>query len=95
MSDKPTNGPPIYDMVDDTAKERVVGKRQIREMRHQAGIRHLDFTPVMIVGGALIIGVRYLAIGLEDTALYIMAGMAAAVFLSLRFFLFRGAGRAN
>jgi len=85
----------IYDMVDDTAKERVVNKRQIREMRHQAGIRHLDFTPAMIVGGAFIIGSRYLAIGLGDTALYIMAGMAAAVFLSLRFFLFRGAGRAN
>jgi len=85
----------IYDMVDDTAKERVVDKRQIREMRHQAGIRHLDFTPVMILGGALVIGSRYLAIGLGDTALYIMAGMAAAVFLSLRFFLFRGAGRAN
>ncbi len=85
----------IYDMVDDTAKERVVNKRQIREMRHQAGIKHLDFTPVMIVGGAFIIDSRYLAIGLGDTALYIMAGMAAALFLSLRFFLFRGAGRAN
>ncbi len=85
----------IYDMVDDTAKERVVNKRQIREMRHQAGIKHLDFTPVMIVGGAFIIGSRYLAIGLGDTALCITAGMAAALFLSLRFFLFRGAGRAN
>jgi len=79
------------------AKERVVSKRQIREMRHQAEIKHLDFTSVMIVGGggALIIGSRYLAIGLGDTALYIVAGMAAALFRSLRFFLFRGAGKAN
>ncbi|ADE16980.1 conserved hypothetical protein (plasmid) [Nitrosococcus halophilus Nc 4] len=85
----------IDDMVNDSAKERVVDKRQIREMRHQAGVRYLDFTPVMMVAGALIIGTRYLAIGLGDTELYILAGMAAALFLSLRFFLFKGAGKAN
>ena len=84
----------IHDMLDDSAKERVLDKRQIRAMRHAAGIKYLDFTPVMLVAGALIIATRYLAIGLGDTALYIMAGMGAAVFLSLRFFLFRGAGRA-
>lgn len=82
-------------MVDDSAKERVVDKRQIREMRHQAGVRYLDFTPVVMVAGAFIIGARYLAIGLGDTELYILAGMAAALFLSLRFFLFKGAGKAN
>jgi energy-coupling factor transporter ATP-binding protein EcfA2 len=85
----------IADMLDNSAKERVVDKRQIREMKHQAGVRYLDFTPVMLISGACIIGARYLAIGLGDTALYVMAGMAAALFLSLRFFLFRGAGRAN
>jgi energy-coupling factor transporter ATP-binding protein EcfA2 len=85
----------IADMLDNSAKERVVNKQQIREMRHAAGVRYLDFTPVMLISGACIIGARYLAIGLGDKALYIMAGMAAALFLSLRFFLFRGAGRAN
>lgn len=77
-------------MVDDSAKERVVDKRQIREMKHQAGMRYLDFTPVMIVCGALVVGTRYLAIGLGDTALYIMAGMGAALFVSFRFFMFKG-----
>ena len=38
---------------------------------------------------------RYLAIGAGDTELYIFAGMLAAVVISLRVFLFRGAGRAN
>ena len=85
----------IADMLDESAKERVVNKQQIREMRHAAGVRYLDFTPVMIVGGACIIGARYIAIGIGDTALYVMAGMAAALFLSLRFFLFKGAGKAN
>ncbi|MGH8572010.1 MAG: ATP-binding protein, partial [Gammaproteobacteria bacterium] len=74
----------IADMLDDSAKERVVDKRRIREMKHAAGVRYLDFTPVMIVSGACIIGARYVAIGLGDTTLYVMAGMAAALFLSLR-----------
>jgi energy-coupling factor transporter ATP-binding protein EcfA2 len=34
----------IADMLDESAKERVVNRRQIREMRHQAGIKYLDFT---------------------------------------------------
>ena len=85
----------VADMLDESGKERVVDKRQIREMRHQAGVRYVDFTPAMIISGALVIGTRYLAIGLGDTALYIMAGMGAALFLALRFFMFRGAGRAT
>ena len=35
------------------------------------------------------------AIGTGDTELYIFAGMVAAVVISLRGFLFRGAGKAN
>lgn len=38
---------------------------------------------------------RYLAIDTGDTALYLFAGMIAAVVISLRVFLFRGAGKAN
>ena len=85
----------IADMLDDSAKERLVDKRKIREMRHAAGVRYFDFTPVMIVALASVVGARYLAIGTGDTELYIFAGMIAAVVISLRVFLFRGAGRAN
>ena len=85
----------IFDMLDESSKEKRVDKRQIRAMRHQAGVRYLDFTPVMVIAGALIVGTRYLAIGLGDTALYVLAGMAAALFIALRFFLFKGAGRAS
>jgi hypothetical protein len=42
-----------------------------------------------------VIGARYLAIGTGDTALYVFAGMLAAVVLSVRVFLVRGAGKAN
>ncbi len=85
----------IADMRDDAGKERVVDKRKIRAMRHAAGIKYPDFTPVVIPGTAFIVGARYLAMGTGDKALYIVAGMAAAVIVSVRFLIFRGAGKAN
>jgi energy-coupling factor transporter ATP-binding protein EcfA2 len=85
----------IADMLSDSAKEKLVDKRKIRELQYAAGVRYLDFTPVMIVALALLVGARYLAIGLGDTALYMLAGMVAALVFSLRAFLFRGAGKAH
>jgi len=49
--------------------------------------------PAMIISSALVVGTRYVAIGLGDTALYVMAGLGAAVFLCLRFFMFKWADR--
>jgi energy-coupling factor transporter ATP-binding protein EcfA2 len=91
------NGNPqaLADLLADSAKERVVNQQRIREMKHAAGVRYLDFTPVMIVALASVVGARYLAIGTGDTELYIFAGMLAAVVISVRVFLFRGAGKAN
>lgn len=91
------NGNPqaLADLLADSSKERVVDKQRIREMRHAAGVRYLDFTPVMIVALASIIGARYLAIGTGDTELYVFAGMLAAVVISVRVFLFKGAGKAH
>ncbi|MBK8185413.1 MAG: hypothetical protein IPK63_21900 [Candidatus Competibacteraceae bacterium] len=85
----------IADMLEDSSKERFVDKQRIREMRHAAGVRYFDFTSVMIVALASVVDARYLAIGTGDTELYIFAGMIAAVVISLRVFLFRGAGKAN
>jgi energy-coupling factor transporter ATP-binding protein EcfA2 len=81
----------IIDMLEESGHEKRLEKRQIREMRHAAGVTYVDFTPVMIVAGAMVVGTRYMAIGLGDTALYVMAGIGAALFLSLRYFLARGA----
>jgi hypothetical protein len=42
-----------------------------------------------------VIGARYLAIGAGGAARYGFAGRLAAVVLSIRVFLIRGAGKAN
>jgi energy-coupling factor transporter ATP-binding protein EcfA2 len=83
----------IEDMLDESAKERVIDKRKVREMRHEAGVRYLDFTPVILVSGASIIAMRYVAMGLGDRMLYVMAGIGAALFLSFRLLLMRAVGR--
>ncbi len=57
----------------------------IRETRHAAGVRYFDFTPVMVVALASVVGARYLAIGTGDTEPYILESelIASAVFASL------------
>ena len=71
-------------------------QRQMRALRHAAGVRYFDFTPVLIMALASVIGARALvAIGAGDTEPDLFAGMLAAVVISIRVFLFRGAGKAN
>ncbi|MDD5581480.1 MAG: ATP-binding protein [Methylobacter sp.] len=83
----------IYDMLDESGKERIIDKRKVREMRHEAGISYLDFTPMVMILGALIVSMRYIGMGTGDKTLYIMGGMGAALFLTFRFFIFKGVGR--
>ncbi|MBE0472055.1 MAG: ATP-binding protein [Methyloprofundus sp.] len=83
----------IYDMLDESGKERLIDKRKVREMRHEAGIQYLDFTPMVMILGALIVSMRYIGMGTGDKTLYIMGGMGAALFLTFRFFIFKGVGR--
>lgn len=83
----------IYDMLDESGKERIIDKRKVREMRHDAGVAYLDFTPMVMILGALIVSMRYVGMGTGDKTLYIMGGMGAALFLTFRFFIFKGVGR--
>jgi energy-coupling factor transporter ATP-binding protein EcfA2 len=83
----------IHDMLDESGKERIINKRKVREMRHEAGVKYLDFTPMVMILGALIVSMRYIGMGTGDKTLYIMGGMGAALFLTFRFFIFKGVGR--
>ena len=83
----------IFDMLEESSKERIIDKRKVREMRHDAGIKYLDFTPMVMLLGALIVSMRYIGMGTGDKTLYIMGGMGAALFLTFKFFIFKGVGR--
>jgi hypothetical protein len=83
----------IYDMLDESGKERIIDKRKVREMRHEAGVFYFDFTPMIMLIGATIVSMRYVGMGTGDKTLYILGGMGAALFLTFRFFIFKGVGR--
>jgi len=83
----------IFDMLEESSKERVIDKRTVRAMRHDAGVQYLDFTPMVMLLGALIVSMRYIGMGTGDKTLYIMGGMGAALFLTFKFFIFKGVGR--
>jgi energy-coupling factor transporter ATP-binding protein EcfA2 len=83
----------IHDMLDESGKERIIDKRKVREMRHEAGVKYLDFTPMVMILGALIVSMRYVGMGTGDKTLYILGGMGAALFLTFRYFIFKGVGR--
>jgi len=83
----------IFDMLEESSKERIIDKRKVREMRHDAGVKYLDFTPMVMILGALIVSMRYIGMGTGDKTLYIMGGMGAALFLTFKFFIFKGVGR--
>lgn len=71
----------------------MVDKRCIREMRHDDGVHCFDFTPVMIVVGAGIVALRYVALGMGDRTMVVMAGIGAAMFQAVRMLLAKGSAR--
>jgi len=61
----------------------------LRGLHHEAGIHYFDLTPALLLLGAFAIIARFLALGLNDTEGYILAGCFGAVFLTSRYFLYR------
>jgi hypothetical protein len=85
----------MYDMLRDSEAEKVVDKRQIREMRHQAGVRYWNFTPIMLLLMACVVAARYVGIGTGDKELYVLAGISFAFLMIGRMFLTKGMSQAN
>src|SRR3990172_7661303 len=83
----------LVEMVRQVAGERQVGLQAIRDLHHGAGVRYLDITPVLLLLGAVILAARFVALGLNDPDLYIIAGSLGAVFFVARYFLYRGLRR--
>jgi len=55
----------------------------------EEGWRYLDMTPFVFVVSALVMGLRYLSLGLDDRMLYVFAGLGFAFFYGMRPFLWR------
>jgi energy-coupling factor transporter ATP-binding protein EcfA2 len=91
------NGNPyaVVELVKQVAGEGTVSRQAIRDLHHAAGIRYLDLTPALLLVGAGLVATRFVALGLDDVDLYILAGSLGAVFLVARYWLFRGPRRGS
>ena len=65
------------------------GLQAIRDLWHGAGVRYLDLTPLLLLVGAGLVAARFIALGLDDRDLYILAGSLGALFFVVRYLLTR------
>lgn len=63
--------------------------REIRGLHHGAGIDYVPLTPLLMIIGALIVAARFVALGLNDRDLYVLAGLGYAFFFVMRYFIYR------
>jgi len=85
------NGNPlaIKELVDKVQREGNLTQQSIRELKHQAGTRFIDITPVFFIISALSVAARFIALGMNSTEMYIIAGISCGLFMGLRYFLYR------
>ncbi len=93
---KKSHGNPlaIKDIINAGSLERYVSQEHIRKLeRHDAGNKEIDLTPGVLVLGVFAVGARFVALGMNNIDLYILAGITGASFMFLRFFLYRSMAR--
>ena len=85
------NGNPlsIVELAQKAQREDNLTQENIRQLKHQAGTRFIDITPVFFIIGALVVACRFVALGMNSTELYILAGVSGGFFMALRYFLYR------
>lgn len=84
----------LHDLLADADKEKVIKKDYIREeVAHDAGERYFDLTPLALLAGCLVMAWRFLARGIDTPDLYLLAGVSSALFMFVRFFLYKGMAR--
>jgi hypothetical protein len=83
----------IVEMARQVPGEGPVALEAIRALQHGAGLRYLDLTPVLLLIAAGLVATRFVALGLDDRDLYILAGSLGALFFVVRVLLTRKASR--
>ncbi len=85
------NGNPlvIAHLAEMAKKDASLTPAQIRALRHEAGLKFLDITPLFFLVGMVAIAARFFALGTNSIDLYLLAGVAGGVFMGLRYFVYK------
>jgi len=91
------NGNPlsIVELAQKAQREDNLTADNIRQLRHQAGTRFIDITPIFLLVGALIVAARFVGLGMNSMETYLIAGVSYGFFMVLRYFLYRSMGKSE
>lgn len=76
----------VQGMLDLTLVERTVTRQTLRTLSHEAAIRYLDMTPVLVILTVGFMAMRYISRGLDMKELMVMAGVGTSLFYLLLYF---------
>jgi len=79
----------VRGMLEAAAAEPEVTRSMVRGFAHEAGVRYVDMTFTFVIAFVIAIAGRYIARGIGSDELYILSGVGFALFLGLRFLLWR------
>jgi hypothetical protein len=79
----------IRGMLEAAAAEDEITPARARAFQHEAAAQYLDLTPLLIVLLVVFIALRYVSRGIGEVELLVLSGVATAIFLGLRMFMYR------
>jgi len=79
----------ILGMLEAAASEPEITPARARSFQHKAGVRYFDMTPAVVIGVVAFVALRYFSRGAGLTELYVLSGVASALFIGLRLLAWR------
>lgn len=79
----------IRGMLEAAAKEPEITPAMARAFSHEAGIRYVDMTPLVVLLLVVAIATRYISRGFGFQEMLVVSGVATALFTGVRFFLWQ------
>ena len=79
----------ILESVDRLRKEPAVTRSAVRELTHSGARHQFDLTPMIVIPVICLLAFRFIARGMDNMDLYLLAGLGSALMLGIRFYLFR------
>ena len=79
----------IRGMLEAAAAETEITPAKARSFHHEASAHYLDMTPVLVILMVIFLAMRYISRGLGEMEMLVLSGVASAIFIGLRFFMFR------
>lgn len=84
-----SNGVPaaLLGMLDSARSEDRITPAKVRGYSHDAGVRYMDMTPMLVIVLVVAMAARYIGRGIGEVELMVLSGVSTALFMGLRYFL--------